>query len=562
MKYIKVSGYKAINKEQEITFAPINLLIGPNGSGKSTVINSLLMSKYIFGKDPNSRINSNIKNVVSNPNKINGQFSKNDFNINSNDKTISFCYQIELDIYPYEFELKLIYKLDKKNNLILNSIQIYNTKFNLQLFSINFKEQNINQTSIYFTKLNLKHLIKYLNISDNSKKPNYNILNQDYSEFITDEMYDEMHKAQEEWEKSNFNFTKNLTNEFHKEDLKCELFCLNNYKTEEIMSFNRKIPKGQLNRIKKYDTDIKENKFIKDLSNGIEYTSLNIDIQLYAWGKIFSKLDEYNHENWYKIYKKLIEEFSKSIDNAINKLVKSSEQIQYIQPIKYSNFEFNKTFSYQKCLSFITKMGYNQTWLNEYLFFVNYWLKIFSIEKKLIIKTIDDVLNYFSENINNFGFGLNQLIPIIMILPVIDQFYDVLDNEFENIYIENAPTNITTFLIEEPEANLHPSFQSKLADLFIDAAWKFRHQFIIETHSEYMVRKFQYWVAKKKIKPSDVNIYYFENKNEDKRVKDLKINKINIEKDGSLSQSFGEGFYDEADKIALELFLLKKHQTN
>lgn len=118
------------------------------------------------------------------------------------------------------------------------------------------------------------------------------------------------------------------------------------------------------------------------------------------------------------------------------------------------------------------------------------------------------------------------------------------------------------FLIEEPEANLHPSFQSKLADLFIDSASKFNHNFIIETHSEYMVRKFQYWVAKGKIKSEDVKIYYFDNQNNDSEVKDLDLTEISILQNGDLSKPFGEGFYDEAINLQYELLRIKKSQEN
>ena len=110
------------------------------------------------------------------------------------------------------------------------------------------------------------------------------------------------------------------------------------------------------------------------------------------------------------------------------------------------------------------------------------------------------------------------------------------------------------FLIEEPEANLHPSFQSKLADLFLDAWIKYDHEFVIETHSEYLIRKLQYHVGSGKIDPSVINIYYFD--------KDEEPRKININKDGSLSEGFGPGFYDEADNIAIELFMLNNKRLN
>lgn len=49
-------------------------------------------------------------------------------------------------------------------------------------------------------------------------------------------------------------------------------------------------------------------------------------------------------------------------------------------------------------------------------------------------------------------------------------------------------------LIEEPELNLHPGLQSKLADLFLEVN-KEGIKLIVETHSEYILRKTQVVVA-------------------------------------------------------------------
>ena len=72
-----------------------------------------------------------------------------------------------------------------------------------------------------------------------------------------------------------------------------------------------------------------------------------------------------------------------------------------------------------------------------------------------------------------------------------------------------------------------------------------------------MVRKFQYWVAKGKINSENINIYYFENKKNDSNNKDVFVKKININRDGSLSEPFGVGFYDEAIHWKFELLKLK-----
>lgn len=118
--------------------------------------------------------------------------------------------------------------------------------------------------------------------------------------------------------------------------------------------------------------------------------------------------------------------------------------------------------------------------------------------------------------------------------------------------------------LEEPEANLHPAFQSKLADLMVYISKNFNTQFIIETHSEYLIRKLQYLTAKKEIKPEHTVIYYFYPPDHPDVVcgREPQVKKININDDGSLTGEFGSGFFDEADNIALELFLLKKSQEN
>ena len=106
--------------------------------------------------------------------------------------------------------------------------------------------------------------------------------------------------------------------------------------------------------------------------------------------------------------------------------------------------------------------------------------------------------------------------------------------------------------VEEPENHLHPKFQSLLADMFIEAYKKYNISFIIETHSEYLIRKLQIMVADKEnsLTTNDVSLNYIE-----KDTDGISHNKrIKILEDGGLSDSFGAGFYDEADNLAIQLF--------
>jgi hypothetical protein len=153
-------------------------------------------------------------------------------------------------------------------------------------------------------------------------------------------------------------------------------------------------------------------------------------------------------------------------------------------------------------------------------------------------------------NLADLGYGISQLLPILL---------RIVLSLNENNFKETSSSSI--LIIEEPETNLHPALQSKLAEMFIDCYKNYNIQFILETHSEYLIRKLQYLTAKKEIRPEDTQIYYFYPP-DDVPEGENQMYPINILEDGSLDKNFGKGFFDEADNIALELFLLKNHQSN
>ena len=110
--------------------------------------------------------------------------------------------------------------------------------------------------------------------------------------------------------------------------------------------------------------------------------------------------------------------------------------------------------------------------------------------------------------------------------------------------------------IEEPEQNLHPKLQSRLADLFNE----FDLQCIIETHSEYLIRRTQVLVAQSGFTEDDIEskcpfkVYYFP---EDSVPYDMKYLPS-----GRFQNKFGRGFFDEAAGSALEISKLERHKKN
>lgn len=191
-------------------------------------------------------------------------------------------------------------------------------------------------------------------------------------------------------------------------------------------------------------------------------------------------------------------------------------------------------------------------------------LEIFEIEGKLIVERFENTIsciylenlkNGHKTNIADLGFGYSQIIPIVL---KIMTHVDDLKSEIMNM----ASLKGLLFIIEEPEANLHPNLQAKFADFIALTLKKFpKVNFIIETHSEYLLRKLQFLTAKGALNSNDTIIHYF---NKDKHVskQEPKVKHIFIDKYGGLSDSFGPGFFDESTKLQFDLLKLNKNQFN
>jgi predicted ATPase len=110
----------------------------------------------------------------------------------------------------------------------------------------------------------------------------------------------------------------------------------------------------------------------------------------------------------------------------------------------------------------------------------------------------------------------------------------------------------SVLLLEEPEANLHPNLQSRLADLLVELIGS-GHQVLVETHSEYLVRRLQYLVAKGQCDPDSASVLYVDATDSmDTSTPDVRS--ISIDEHGQLSEPFGGGFFDEATDLMVDLF--------
>lgn len=114
-------------------------------------------------------------------------------------------------------------------------------------------------------------------------------------------------------------------------------------------------------------------------------------------------------------------------------------------------------------------------------------------------------------NITDVGFGYSQILPIVTKL-----WYAMNKRQFRRrqIYFDNDVVN-SLLLMEQPELHLHPAYQAKIADAFVNTVIDRKEKqdglrLIIETHSDTILNRIGRRVREGVIQPSDINIILFE----------------------------------------------------
>lgn len=84
----------------------------------------------------------------------------------------------------------------------------------------------------------------------------------------------------------------------------------------------------------------------------------------------------------------------------------------------------------------------------------------------------------------------------------------------------------STILLEQPETRLHPSAQSALADALLDARRRRGIQFLIESHSEHLLRRIQRRVSDETLSHEEVGLWYCESEGGESRLTDLSLDRF------------------------------------
>lgn len=501
LKQISFNNFRSIQNKTIFDISPITFLTGPNSSGKSSLLKALLLLK--------SNYNSDLQVLdFSGPKHNLGTFDTTINRANKDNHIIMMGLQasISSDGFPFTFMKQPV----TTKRSVYNILKEFNSKNNLDIFiELNYK-RNERSGKLFLIEIYLLN---------------------DVDPFMRLEIGD-------------------ITKDFH------TLF-INHEKVVK-----NKVLKGVF-----YENIIRDEfKFNKTITNTVVKVpinfSLNDDVKAQYFDEpilVFSKL------------------FEKFIDEKVSLKVKREiHPFMYGQPLRRLLRDFAsivENTEYLEAVRANTKRIYTNdsqgTSFNEFILeyrsrdiskqsleFTNKWLKKFDIADELIFENIEGVATtiYLMKNgdkiaLADLGYGITQFLPILLKIALEEP---ITNNEPNDLKIVKK-----LILLEEPETNLHPRLQSLIADFLLDAIKTFEIRFIVETHSEYIIRKMQILTAEKKMTTKDTVIHYF---NDSVEQSPFNAIRINLNENGAMSEDFGSGFFDEATNLKYQLLKNKIKQ--
>lgn len=533
----------------DFELAPITVLTGCNSAGKSSLVKALMLLSQATETmtsefdEPFSRIIENVRGVdllVSSKDLCLGNYTKI-LNKNSNEGMVELSYTIWSSILKEKVHIIRIYKEDSKDTLQNGQlVGIYIKKNDGTLiYGKGPGVKNLNNPSLNedecFNRDCLQDVINQIDVlSDYYLKRNeyddakmrLEVLQKNQERFKEekDNFEEVQHNIKKEYDKAKIDFEQ-AKNRVENSNVSREDFAKieEGYRTEkeeyctiESMDIYRKWRSNEIKRdfggefgLERFGYNLNDSDFLNILAEEVLNPLFIKDIKYVSSSSaMISRLYSVDEKDKLNVALKLFLQRKKSFKNGRPDF----PDVDWVFPGQ-----------------FITR-----------------WIQKFGIGDKIEIVGTDEglgVVIYLYKNgqkslLADEGYGITQLFSLLL--------------HIDNMMLEhNKPYLIC---VEEPEIHLHPKYQSLLADMFVEAYQKYNIHFIIETHSEYLIRKLQVMVAEKEnaLSPNDVSLNYVE-KDENGVSTNLKIE---IMEDGRLGSSFGEGFFDEAGSLSRKLFTL------
>jgi len=535
IKEIEFENYKAF-KNGKLRIRPITILLGVNSAGKSSLIQLFLMLTQTFG----SRKNSNNTLLLNGPLVQLGE-SKNIFH----NRNLTSPIGIKLNVFEVDYQsliedvhetlVMLYYSLDRTYSMVSSEGTVQGR---LRYDSLTDFVRNQNVKSVFSLLSGLKRKIniqaKKLSEEDFSKLIDVylrysNIQSKDTISLVEKKVVIDFapykHTLQCVKVLSDINTKQIRVNYTFKHNERLNSIEIAGFKILSdniiIISYNYcKTRKGKRHTL---ISDIFDNKILAKYSSKFGKAIDLTNIELLSLRVRNRKVD---NNYFIQFLLELLEQSLAPLERCF-----SSRNINYISPLRayprryyFQNeivtSKLNGNIDSFRLVELLKERGDIRKKLNN-------WMKRFSIN--IDIAEIEEVIHKIriqqsglSLDITDVGFGISQIMPIIA-----QSFL--------------ATTNSIT-LIEQPEIHLHPMMQSELADFFIDVYKddKRSKNFIIETHSEYFLRRIRRRISEGKLDSNDVAIYFIEPRLRENG--SAMINNIEISKNGSFD--WPKDFYE------------------
>ena len=109
-------------------------------------------------------------------------------------------------------------------------------------------------------------------------------------------------------------------------------------------------------------------------------------------------------------------------------------------------------------------------------------------------------------NLRDVGYGVSQSLPIIV-----------------QSILKNTSTRL---LLQQPEVHLHPRAQAAMGTFFAGLVATNAKEFVIETHSDYLIDRVRQEVASKTLDASSVSILFFDKPGTDTTIHQLALDSL------------------------------------
>lgn len=492
MESIAVKNYRSISDSKEIEIKPLNIILGKNSAGKSSFVRLFPLMKqtierktsepllwygdYVdFGdfKNTVSRQNSDAPIEISFSIKVKKGFYKH---MRSQEKSGECISRVELSINE-----KCIEKV--KISFYDQSIILKIDKNNKATIIIN-GEDSLCVSQDITTSRDIGDLIPNLVTKDLG----VNEFSFSSSKFVLDIMsrfYRKIYDIK----------SKNITKDFW--DFRI------NYLPPEINN-----PFLSREELLKGLQSINPKKFRKYRIDWKRFESINNDLLVIKISTIIARINstiEYdlNEISYLKPIRAMVNRYYRVQGISIDELDSDGSNL----PMILKNMKSDQLKSFEK-------------WTNE-KFGVAFSVMQYEGHVSLVVKS--GVNHDIITNVADTGYGYSQILPIIMLL------WKVHNREVAGFRKEK------TIIIEQPELHLHPAYQAKMMDLFVQIISESEKEgikinIILETHSETIINRIGTLVSEKRINNQKVNILIF-----DKEKDETVITARSFNEDGLIS---------------------------